>query len=291
MNTNKFVKIGGILIVLLALAALIGSSLTFAQDETPPDDTVTIPEDGGPKPDRFGPGGPRGNREPLIDRGVARELLAEELGVTVEALDAAKEAAIEAAKADGTRPNREEIQALIAAELGISVEELDAAQTAVREAMFAQLVEDGSITQEQLDEMLAMKELREIAKDIFSREDAQAATAEALGLTVEELAAAHEDGTRLPQLAEEQGVDLETVMTAVSDARTAAIDQAVADGTLTQEQADLLQSQEGPRFGGPRGNCGPRDGGPRGGGQQGGQFGPGSGNSNFAPGAPTGQGA
>ena len=289
MKTSKFVKIGGILIVLLALAALIGSSLTFAQDEAPPDETVTIPEDGGPKPDRFGLGGPRGNREPLIDRGVARELLAEELGVTVEELDAAKEAAIEAAKADETRPNREEIQALIAAELGISVEELDVAQTAVREAMLAQLVEDGRITQEQLDEMLAMKELRGIAKEIFSREDAQATIAESVGLTVEELAAAREDGTRLPQLAEEQGVDMETVMTAVSDARTAAINQAVADGTITQEQADLLLSMKGPHFGGPRGNCGSR-GGSQHGGQGGGQFGPGGGNSNFAPDAPTGQG-
>ena len=47
MKNNKLVKIGGILLVLLALAALVGSSLTFAQDDTPDaDDTVTVPEDG-----------------------------------------------------------------------------------------------------------------------------------------------------------------------------------------------------------------------------------------------------
>lgn len=271
MKTNKFVKIGGILIVLLALAALVGSSLTFAQDEPAPDDTVTIPEDGSGV-DRFGKDGPRGNRERLIDREAARELLAAELGVAVEELDAAHEAAREAVQADGgARPDRDEMQAAVAAELGISVEELDAAKTAVREAMFVQLVEDGVITQEQLDEMLAMKELRGIAKDIFNREDAQAAVAEALGMTVDELAAAREDGTRMPALAEAQGVDMETVITAVSDARTAAIEQAVIDGIITQEQADLLLSREGPRFGGPRGHGGPR------GGQGGnGQFGPGN---------------
>ena len=64
-------------------------------------------------------------------------------------------------------------------------------------------------------------------------------------------------------------------MTAVSDARTAAFEQAVADGTLTQEQADLLLSQNGPGFGGHgRGGHGGH-GGPRGGN--------GNGNSNFAP--------
>ncbi|MCP4415342.1 MAG: hypothetical protein GY805_01885 [Chloroflexi bacterium] len=286
MKTSKFAKIGGILIVFLALAALIGSSLTFAQDETPPDDTVTVPEDGS-ETERIGRGGPRGNhgnRGRLIDNEEASELLAAELGVTVEELEAAREAARETAQAEDTRPDKDEIKALVAAELGVSVEELDAAQTAVHEAMLAQLVEDGEITQEQLDEMQAMKELREIAKDIFSHEDSQAAMAEALGMTVEEMADAQEDGTRLPELAETQGVDMETVITAVSDARTAAIDQAVADGTITQEQADLLASQEGPRGGGGRGQCGSRDGGPRDG-QGGGQFGPGNGNNdpNSAP--------
>lgn len=275
MKTNKLVKIGGILIVLLALAALVGSSLTFAQDEPIPDDTVTIPENG-PGVDRFGKDGPRGH---LIDREAARELLAAELGVTVEDLDAAHTAVQETIQAEeGARPNRDEVKALFAAELGVSVEELEAAQTAVQETMLAQLVEDGVITQEQLDEMLAMKELRGIAKEIFSREDAQAVIADTLGLTVEDLAAAREDGTRLPALAEEQGVEMETVITAVSDARTAAINQAVVDGTITQEQADLLLSHDGPHFGGPRGHHGSR------GGHQGGFGGFDNGNGNFVPG-------
>lgn len=290
MNTSKFVKIGGIFIVLLALAALVGSSLTFAQDEPEPDDPVTVPEDGSETEDatpgfgRLGNHGPRGGHG-LIDREAARELLAEELGVTVEDLDAAHEAVMEAVQAQDGRPDRDEVHALLAEELGVTVDELDAVQTAVQEAMLAQLVEDGTITQEQLDEMLEMRALHDLAKDIFSRDDAQAVIAEQLGLTIEELAAARDEGTRIYDLAEEQGIDMDTLMTAVSEARTATFDQAVADGLLTQEQADLLLSQQGPHFGGPGGH-----GGPGGRGMHGGQggFGPGNGsfdngNSNFAP--------
>ena len=282
MNKNKFIKMGGILIVLLALAALVGSSLTFAQDEDPDtDDTVTVPEDGSEVDatpgGHFGDRGPRGHHGGLVDREAARELLAEELGVTVEDLDAAHTAVREAVQAEDGRPDRDEVKALLAEQLGVTVAELEAAEDAVQQAMLAQLVEDGTITQEELDEMLAMQELRALGQEIFSRDDAQAVIAEQLGLTVEELAAAKDEGTRLSDLAEQQGVDLETLQTAVSDARTAAIEQAVTDGTITQDQADILLSQDGPGFGG-RGHGGPggRDGHGGHGGPRGGGFGPGS---------------
>ncbi len=288
MNKSKFVKFGGILIVLLALAALVGSSLTFAQDEEPDsDDTVTIPEDGseteeGGEADdatsgrgRFAQRG-RGLRG-SIDREAARELLADELGVTVEDMEAAYDAVKEAVQAEDGRPDRDEVEALLAAELGVTVAELDAAQDVVQEAMLAQLVEDGVLTQEELDEMLEMQALRQLGQEIFSRDDAKAIIAEQLGLTVEELAAAREDGARISELAEEQGLDMETLQTAVSDARTAAIEAAVADGTLTQDQADILLSQNG--FGGRgHGRGGHGHGGPRGGG-----FGPGNSNGTGGP--------
>jgi hypothetical protein len=292
MNTSKFVKMGGILIVLLALAALIGSSLTFAQDEPDTDDPVTTPEDDSTSEDsttdattsgygRFGHHGRGGHG--LVDREAARELLAEELGVTVEDLEAAHDAVMNAVLAADGRPDRDEVRTLLAEELGVTVEELEAAQTAVQEAMLAQLVEDGSITQEQLDEMLEMRALHDLAQDIFSRDDAQAVIAEELGLTVEELAAARDEGTRIYDLAEEQGIDIDTLMTAVSDARTAAFEQAVADGLLTQEQADLLLSQRGPNFGGFGGHGGPGGRGMHGGPSGGGGFGNGNGNGNSLP--------
>ncbi len=75
-----------------------------------------------------------------------------------------------------------------------------------------------------------------------------AAAAEALGMTTEELSAELWAGKSLADIAEEKGVDLvelqATVQSAVEAARVTAmqeaIDQAVEDGTITQENADWL---------------------------------------------------
>ncbi len=74
-------------------------------------------------------------------------------------------------------------------------------------------------------------------------ETMQAAIAAALGMTVEELEAAHEEGKTGWDIAQEQGLTEEEFSTLMSDARTAAFEQAVADGTITQEQADWMQSR------------------------------------------------
>ncbi len=72
------------------------------------------------------------------------------------------------------------------------------------------------------------------------RDEMHAAVAEALGLSVEELDAAMAEGQTMWQIAEEQGVDPEAIRDAMQDAREEAINQAVADGVLTQEQADWM---------------------------------------------------
>ncbi len=68
--------------------------------------------------------------------------------------------------------------------------------------------------------------------------------AEALGLTPEELFAELHAGKSLEEVAEEQGVEIETVQDTMNEARAEArlemIEQAVEDGTLTQEQADWM---------------------------------------------------
>jgi hypothetical protein len=74
------------------------------------------------------------------------------------------------------------------------------------------------------------------------------ATAETLGLTPEQLFAELRAGKSLADVAEAQGVDLQTVYDALGAARVetmkAAIQQAVEAGQLSQEQADwLLQGQ------------------------------------------------
>ncbi len=70
------------------------------------------------------------------------------------------------------------------------------------------------------------------------------AAAEALGLTPEEFFAELHSGKALAEIAEEQGVELETVREAVNavqvEAMREAIQQAVEDGRISQEQADWL---------------------------------------------------
>ena len=68
--------------------------------------------------------------------------------------------------------------------------------------------------------------------------------AEALGLTPEGLFAELHAGKSLTEIAEAQGVDLEALQEQLQDAKQAArveaIQQAVEDGTLSQEQADRM---------------------------------------------------
>jgi hypothetical protein len=83
--------------------------------------------------------------------------------------------------------------------------------------------------------------------------------AEALEMTPEELFAELRAGKNLAEIAEEQGVEAEAVFEAVSAARgevmQQAIEQAVEDGRLSQEQADwLLEGLEKGLFPGGQGS-------------------------------------
>ena len=94
------------------------------------------------------------------------------------------------------------------------------------------------------------------------------AAAEALNMTTDELINALRSGRTLEELATEAGVELQDVQDAISAAHEeeirARIEQAVADGTMTQEKADwLLEGLEkgfldGPGFGFGFGPHGPR---------------------------------
>lgn len=86
-------------------------------------------------------------------------------------------------------------------------------------------------------------ELRELLDSIVDRDEI---LADVLGLTVEELAAAKEAGTSLDELMTEAGLTKEAVRTEIQNAITVAVEQAVSDGTLTQEQADLILTPPAP---------------------------------------------
>jgi hypothetical protein len=70
-----------------------------------------------------------------------------------------------------------------------------------------------------------------------------AIAAEVLGMTTEELQTALEEGQSLSEIAEAQGMDEAAFEAAFQVAAIERIDQAVADGDLTEEQATLLKER------------------------------------------------
>jgi polyhydroxyalkanoate synthesis regulator phasin len=103
------------------------------------------------------------------------------------------------------------------------------------------LVDDGSLTQEQADEVATTLSDAGLGHgghhggDRIGLETA----ADALGLTEAELRTALEsDGTSLADVAQAQGVDVDTLVDALVQAQQDRIAQAVEDGRLTQAEAD-----------------------------------------------------
>lgn len=66
------------------------------------------------------------------------------------------------------------------------------------------------------------------------------AFAQALDLTVEDVQAQFEAGATMWQIASDQGLSDEAIQGVMIQARTVALDAMVAEGLLTQEQADLM---------------------------------------------------
>ena len=117
----------------------------------------------------------------------------------------------------------------------------------VQEAL-APLVEDGTITQAQADAVIAaLAQARPdrgrgpghgahggFARGHFSLD----AAAEALGITTDELRTQLRDGKTIAEVAEAEGVDIETVKDAMLEAFRTHEQEHVTSGRLTQAQAD-----------------------------------------------------
>ena len=107
----------------------------------------------------------------------------------------------------------------------------------------AGLVDDGSITQEQADEVAAT-----LAESGIGGPSGRgghgpgrdfSVAAETLGMSEDELRAALQaDGTTLARIAEDQGVEADALVDALVTAGEERIADAVADGRITQEEAD-----------------------------------------------------
>jgi hypothetical protein len=77
---------------------------------------------------------------------------------------------------------------------------------------------------------------------IIDRDAMHAKMAEAFGLTVEEFEAALAEGKKPHQLAEELGIDFAQVQETMKAAHAEALAEAVANGAITQEEADRIQA-------------------------------------------------
>jgi hypothetical protein len=134
---------------------------------------------------------------------------------------------------DGFRGYGDANDEALAEALGITVEQLQAARQKVAADRLAQAVEDGLITQDQANLMLATAALKGYL-------DHEAIMAQALGVTPEELAAARESGELRELLGGITPADLQANM---QEALEASVNQAVADNVITQNQADLVLQQ------------------------------------------------
>lgn len=89
-------------------------------------------------------------------------------------------------------------------------------------------------------------DLRDLLRTLIDRDTL---TAGVLGISVDELKAARESGVRLDELITKLGLDEATVHQKLQTAFTQAVEQAVADGKLTQDQANLILTPPAPRSG------------------------------------------
>jgi len=246
-NTKEFFMLKKVLLILVGVALTVGvmgvAGFAYAQTQNPPDAEDTHLPFGFMKGrgGRGGFGGFNGGDGVLHD--YLLPAIAEVFGFTdeqVQAFQTSREAM------ESVRENQtiEEMQA-----------NMHTAFTAAVEAALA----DGTITQEEADQMLARQAA--LASRDFSRfsgrgmnggsggfpgadgplhEHIQTALAEALGISVEEL-----DDLNLRDYAQEQGLSADEVVELMNEVFASALNAAVENGDLTQEQADWMKERMG----------------------------------------------
>ena len=245
--SSRLTRIAGIALVVAMLATTGLASMAYAASPTA--DPENLPPVGGagdvpPGPSGDGLDNPgagwfaRGDF--LMSRNDVKATIAEALGMTVEELQEAME---------------EQTIAEIARDKSVHVADIELAFQSARQDTLQTAVEDGTLTQAQAD--LLTEKLGEMPtwSDRYDRMfadgemslDTALTIARTLGMTVEDLEAALEQNTFF-EIAKAQNVAIADVQSALEKvARTERIaamgeklQQAVEDGELTQEQADLM---------------------------------------------------
>ncbi len=148
----------------------------------------------------------------------------------------------------------------LAQALGITVDEYDAAVEKAQSQVVDEAVSEGWLTEEQGELMawrLAQQPDHGIGRMDFGRlpmghgfgglgDNLVSVAADKLGLSLTELLTELQDGKSIADVAEEKGVDTQTIIDTYVAELKADLDEAVADGDVTQVQADyaLEQAQE-----------------------------------------------
>lgn len=232
-------KLGiGVLTALLLVTTFSGAVFAQAEPPNPPED----PQDSSA---RMWSGRRVGNR-------IALEALAEILDMTTDEIRSALQ--------DG-----QTVLELAEAQ-GMTEEEVEAALQAAAEERVQQALADGKITEEQADAMLERVANAEFPwlDQTFDRNPLVDGLAEFLGMTSDELKAAREDGQTLEEILESQGKTMDELKAYAQEKAEERIQQALADGKITQEQADAMLERMAdggfPRPGQPFGDYRPAEG-------------------------------
>ena len=154
------------------------------------------------------------------------------------------------AQADDTEPGRvARYQELLAKNLGISVDALKAAEKAARDQLIDEQVAAGKLTAEKaakMKEMPAGQLLRRAAAHGRGHRVRAViggildAAANVMHVSRDVLVQELKQGKSIAQVASERGVSRDALKQGIVSAEKAKLDQAVANGKITQAQADKL---------------------------------------------------
>lgn len=204
---KRFILIGSAIVALVALAGLTVAAFAQGEAEAAPDESLLGP---------------------------SLELLAGE-----QSGPAALEMALQGAPGD--RPARqfipERMRENLAQALGISPEALDEARWTAFMTTLDDAVEEGYLAQQAADRMVAQAIIRQSA----SRDELIAA---GLGITVDELQAAREEGKTVRQLLDELGLDATTIGQNLAAFLEGLIQQAADDGLIDDQQGQRILEDE-----------------------------------------------
>ena len=213
------------LVALLVATAVFGVGVVSAQTFAPDARTTNV----APHAGNHHPGGPG-------RAGTVRQHRAHwrELAVIAQTLNMQEQDLIAAFRAGKTVAD-------VAQEQGVDLATVVDALVAPRAQRLQRAVDNGRLTQAQADALLALERIR--VEDRLQRPfplDPLMIAAQVLGMEPRDLLAELRAGKSVADVAAEKGVALDDIVNAILARKVERLNQLVADGRLTQDQADTL---------------------------------------------------